>query len=55
LCTLRIAGRFFNYSIINAHAPAEDADDGKKYVFYEAVTKAYKGRSRHDINILIGT
>jgi hypothetical protein len=30
LCTLRIAGRFFNYSIINAHAPVEDADDGKK-------------------------
>jgi hypothetical protein len=30
LCIIRIAGRFFNYSIINAQAPVEDADDGKK-------------------------
>jgi hypothetical protein len=52
LCTLRIAGRFFNYSIINVHAPAEDADDGKKDAFYEAHTKAYKECPRHDIKIV---
>jgi exonuclease III len=54
LCTLRIAGRFFNYSIINAHAPVEDADDTKKYAFYEALTKACKECPRHDIKILVG-
>jgi hypothetical protein len=37
-----VAGRLFNYSIINAHAPVEDADDIKKDAFYEALTKAYK-------------
>jgi hypothetical protein len=25
LCIIRIAGRFFNYGIINAHAPVEDS------------------------------
>jgi hypothetical protein len=49
LCTLRIAGRFFNYSNINSHAPVEDADEGKKEPFYEALTKAYTECPRHDI------
>jgi hypothetical protein len=33
LCITRTAGRFFNYSITNAHAPVEDADGGKKRWF----------------------
>jgi hypothetical protein len=54
LCILRIARRFFNYSIINTHAPVEDVVDRKKDAFYEALTKAYKECPRHDIKILIG-
>jgi hypothetical protein len=41
LCILRIARRYFNYSIINTHAPVDDVDDRKKDAFYEALTKAY--------------
>jgi hypothetical protein len=54
LCIIRIAGRLFNYSIINAHAPVEDADDLKKDDFYEVLTKTYKECPRHDIKVLVG-
>jgi hypothetical protein len=42
LCIIRIARIFFNYSIIKAHAPVEDADDEKKDDFYDALAKAYR-------------
>jgi exonuclease III len=53
LCIARIAGIFFNYSIINAHAPVEDADDEEKDDFYDALAKAYKECPRHDIKVLV--
>jgi hypothetical protein len=40
---------FFNCTIISAHAPVEDAGDGKKDAFYEA----YEECPRHDIKILV--
>jgi hypothetical protein len=52
LCIIQIAGRFFNYSIINAHAPVEDANDEKKDDFYEVLTKTYKEIPRIDIKVL---
>ena len=34
LCTLRIRGKFFNITLINAHAPTEDKDDDVKDAFF---------------------
>jgi hypothetical protein len=33
LCTLRIKGRFFNYSLINIHAPTNDSERRPKINF----------------------
>jgi len=35
MCWLRIRGKFFNYSKINAHAPTEDKADSEKDAFYD--------------------
>lgn len=35
LCKLRLKGKFFNYSIINTHAPIEDSTDDDKNIFYQ--------------------
>jgi hypothetical protein len=35
MCWLMIRGKFFNYSIINAHAPTEVKSDNEKDVFYD--------------------
>jgi hypothetical protein len=41
ICTLRIKEKFFNYTLINAHAPIEAADEEQKEEFYEALKDAY--------------
>jgi hypothetical protein len=35
LCVIRIKGRFFNYSLINIHAPTNDSEEEAKDQFYE--------------------
>jgi hypothetical protein len=35
LCVIRIKGKFFNYSLINIHAPTNDSEDEAKDQFYE--------------------
>jgi hypothetical protein len=34
MCRLQIRGKFFNYSIINVHAPTEDKNEEEKDAFY---------------------
>jgi hypothetical protein len=41
LCVIRINGRFFNYSLINIHAPANDSEDEANDQFYENLERAY--------------
>jgi hypothetical protein len=43
-CKIRIKGRFFNYRLINIHAPANDSEEEAKDQFYgqlERVCAAY--------------
>jgi hypothetical protein len=35
VCILRVKGRFFNYSLINIHAPTNDSEEEFKDQFYE--------------------
>lgn len=35
LCYIRIKGKFFNYSLINVHAPIEDTSEEEKDVYYK--------------------
>lgn len=54
LCVLRIKGRFFNYSLINVHAPTNDASDDIKEEFYEKLREAYRKCPKHDAKIIMG-
>ena len=54
LCSLRVRGKMFNITFINAHAPTEDTEDQVKESFYETLEKIYEEAPRHDIKIVIG-
>ena len=54
LCTLRIRGKFFNYTLINVHAPTEDKDSEDKEAFYEKLLDVYDGAPNRDIKIILG-
>ena len=54
MCVLRIKGRFKNYSIINVHAPHNEAPESDKDAYYELLGKTYDERPAHDIKIVIG-
>jgi exonuclease III len=41
IATLRLKGRFFNYTLINCHAPTEDKSDDEKDEFYDTLTDTY--------------
>jgi hypothetical protein len=40
LCVIRTKGRFFNYSLINIHAPTNDSEEEAKDQFYEQLERA---------------
>ena len=54
MCWLRIKGKFFNYSIINAHAPTEDKSDIEKDAFYDELRNLYDACPKHDVKLIIG-
>jgi hypothetical protein len=54
MCSLRIRGKLFTYSIINAHAPTEDKTDSEKDAFYEELRKLYDACPKHDVKLIIG-
>jgi exonuclease III len=49
---LRVRGKFFNCSIINAHAPTEEKSEEE--TFYEGLERAYDEAPRGDIKIVFG-
>lgn len=51
---LRVKGRFFNLSILNAHAPTEDKPTDEKEDFYDKLEKALDECPQRDIKIIIG-
>jgi len=54
MCWLRIRRKFFNYSIINAHAQREDKSDTKKDVFYDGLRNLYDACHKCDVKLIIG-
>jgi len=54
MCWLRIRGQFFNYSIINAHAPTEDKSDTEKDAFYDGLRNLYDACPKRDVKLIIG-
>lgn len=54
LATIRIKAKFFNISLICAHAPTEDKDEQTKDIFYERLERAYDRCPDHDIKIVLG-
>ena len=36
LCSIRIKGKFYNYSLICAHTPTDESDDDLKDEFYDS-------------------
>jgi hypothetical protein len=54
LCVIRIKGRFFNYSLINIHAPTNDSEEEAKDQFYEQLDRAYAACPSHDVKLVMG-
>lgn len=54
LCTLRIRGKFFNYTLINVYAPTEEKDNEDKEIFYEKLVEVYDKAPNRDIKIILG-
>jgi hypothetical protein len=52
LCAIRIKSRFFNYSLINIHAPTKDSEEEAKDQFYEQLERAYA--ACHDVKLVMG-
>ena len=51
---LRIKSKFYNISIICAHAPTEDANEEMKDFFYEQLEKAYSTIPAYDMKLVLG-
>jgi hypothetical protein len=54
LCVIKIKGTFFNYSLINTHAPTNDSEKEAKDQFYEQLERAYAACPSHDVNLVMG-
>jgi hypothetical protein len=53
-CVIRIIGRFFNYSLINIHAPTNDSEEEGKDQFYEQLERAFAACPSHDVKLVMG-
>jgi hypothetical protein len=54
LCVVRIEGIFFNYSLINIHAPTNDSEEEAKDQFYAQLERAYAACLSHDVKLVMG-
>jgi hydroxypyruvate isomerase len=54
MCYVHLKSRFFNISIINAHAPTEDKEEEEEKAFYENLERAYDKLPANDIRIIVG-
>jgi hypothetical protein len=53
LCIIRL-NRFFNYLLINIHAPTNDSEEESKDQFYEQLERAYAACPSHDVKLVMG-
>ena len=54
LAAIRIKAKYFNISLICAHAPTEDKDDTTKDAFYDKLEDLYNRCPRSDMKIVVG-
>ncbi|XP_013175481.1 PREDICTED: uncharacterized protein LOC106123612 [Papilio xuthus] len=54
LCTIRIKGKFHNYTIVNVHAPTEETDDEQKERFYTELEDLCTMIPKGDIKMIVG-
>ena len=54
ISTLRIKGKFFNYTIINVHTQTEVSAEEEKESFYDLLQKTYEKSPSYDVKIIIG-
>jgi hypothetical protein len=50
----KIKWKFFNYTLINAHAPIEASDEEQKEEFYDALEDVYDRSPKNDVKIVLG-
>jgi hypothetical protein len=53
-CIVRIKGRFFNYSLINIHAPTNDSEEEAEDQFYEQLKRTYTTCPSNDVKVVMG-
>jgi hypothetical protein len=53
LCVIKIKGRFFNYSLINIHAPTNGSEEEAKDQFYEQLERTYAACPSHDVKLVM--
>jgi hypothetical protein len=53
VCVIRIKGRFFNYSLIDIHAPTNDSEEEANDQFYEQLERAYAACPSHDVKLVL--
>ena len=54
LCSIRIRGKLYNYSLICAHAFIDESDDDVKDEFYDSLDRLYSLCPSYDTKALIG-
>jgi len=54
ICTLRLKGKFYNYTIINVHTPTEVSTEEEKESFYDLLQKTNEECPSYDVKIVIG-
>ena len=54
IARIRIKAKFFNISLICAHAPTDEKDELTKDAFYECLDRTYEQCPQHDVKIVLG-
>ncbi|KAM0725800.1 Craniofacial development protein 2 [Formica fusca] len=54
LCVLRIRGRYYNTTLVNAHEPTKEKDIQVKEDFYEKLERACDQSPKYDAKIILG-
>ncbi|XP_058456370.1 uncharacterized protein LOC131433790 [Malaya genurostris] len=54
VCSLKIKGRFFNFSIINVHSSHSGSTDDDNDVFYAQLEREYDCCPSHDVKSMVG-
>jgi len=54
ICTLRLKGKFYSYTIINVHAPTEVSTEEEKESFCDLLQKTHEECPSYDVKIVVG-